>query len=101
MNPCNYAWNIELLALGISTEIEFNRYRGTEFSKTEDTLEIVGNVPDCYGCSQIEFSISEFVEQINLIYAGFYARTENLNTIAGIVFDHSGSFGFQLYFKWE
>jgi len=100
MNPCNYAWNIGSLALGISTEMEFNRYRGTEFSKTEDTLEIVGSVPGCYGHDQIEFGVSGFAEQLSLIYAGFYACAENLNTIAGIVFYHSGGFGFKLYFKW-
>jgi len=102
MNPCNYAWNIELLAFGRNTEMEFNKYRGTEFSKTEDILEITGSIPKCYGCSLLGFAISgEFIEELNLSYAGFYSTTESINTIADIEFAHSGGFGFQLYFKWE
>ena len=97
MNPCNYAWNITSLAFGRNAEIDISRYKEEDI----DSLQILGNVEQSYGCSQLTFSISEFAKKLTLKLAGFYTISD-FHTVAEIEFaSYSGKFTFWLYFRRE
>jgi len=91
MKPCNYAWNIELLAFGRDAEIDISRY----IEEHKDSLEILGSVEQFYGCSQLIFNIPK----LTLDLIGFYT-IPNSHAIAEIEFaSYSGKFTFWLFFK--
>jgi hypothetical protein len=97
MNPCNYAWNITSLAFGRSTDMDISRYK----EEHEDSLQILGNVEQSYGCSELMFNIPRFARELTLKLAAFYTVSD-FHIIAEIEFtSYSGEFTFWLYFRRE
>jgi len=98
VNPCNYAWNIESLALSKIIEIGYIKSQ----SKYEKFLSIVNKIDITkYLCEEVKFSISHFPEELIFKALNFYICDKNItHCIANIIFNrYSGKFEFWFYFK--